>query len=59
VSRFTRRKYRMSQRVTYKGEHAIVINNESLTMLNKVVILTTIKKERLEVSETDLVKGWQ
>lgn len=55
-----RHEFRQSQRVTYKGEQAIVINNTSLSLLRKIVI-STRAGTRLEVFENDpdLVKGWQ
>jgi hypothetical protein len=60
--------FRMSQRVTYKGKRAIVINNTSLSLLGKIKISIQSENEqpfgsdeRLEVFENDpdLVKGWK
>jgi hypothetical protein len=54
-----RHEFRMSQRVTYKGRPAIVINNTSLTLLNKIVVsMQDGAKERLEVPVADVTKGW-
>jgi hypothetical protein len=54
-----RHEFRMSQKVTWNGRPAMVINNTSLTLVGKIVILTQDdKQERLEVPVGDVAKGW-
>jgi hypothetical protein len=53
-----RHEFRMSQRVTYKGRPAMVINNTSLTLVGKIVISMKDTGERLEVLTVDVMKGW-
>jgi hypothetical protein len=54
-----RHEFRMSQHVTYQGRPAIVINNTSLTLVKKIVVLMQDgAKERLEVPIDAVTKGW-
>jgi hypothetical protein len=54
-----RHEYRMSQKVTWDGRPAIVINNTSLTLIGKIVISTKDgTPERHEVPVDSLTKGW-
>jgi hypothetical protein len=54
-----RHKFRMSQRVTYQGRKAEVINNTGWTLVKKIKIMIVDTGERLLVPEADLVKGWK